>query len=87
MGRHHDPCRSADADNFGRSGGIRAGTKQGSDGRRPGAGQEPWRPHGPQAQADPHQQEEVRKRKAEGQSVRELGRSYNASPNTISRIK
>jgi DNA invertase Pin-like site-specific DNA recombinase len=35
----------------------------------------------------PHQQEEVRKRKAEGQSVRELGRSYNVSPNTISRIK
>ena len=35
----------------------------------------------------PHQQEEVRRRKAEGQSVRELGRSYNVSPNTISRIK
>jgi DNA invertase Pin-like site-specific DNA recombinase len=35
----------------------------------------------------PHQQEEVRKRKAEGQSVRELGRSYNVSPNTISRIR
>ena len=35
----------------------------------------------------PHQQDEVRKRKAEGQSVRELGRSYNVSPNTISRIR
>jgi DNA invertase Pin-like site-specific DNA recombinase len=35
----------------------------------------------------PHQQDEVRQRKAEGQSVRELGRSYNVSPNTISRIK
>jgi len=35
----------------------------------------------------PHQQEEVRKRKAEGQSVRELGRSYNVSPNTISRVR
>ncbi|MDB5620673.1 recombinase family protein [Tardiphaga sp.] len=35
----------------------------------------------------PHQQAEVRKRKAEGQSVRELGRSYNVSANTISRIK
>lgn len=34
-----------------------------------------------------HQQDEVRKRKAEGQSVRELGRSYNVSPNTISRIR
>jgi putative ABC transport system substrate-binding protein len=31
----------------------------------------------------PHQQEEVRRRKAEGQSVRELGRSYNVAPNTI----
>lgn len=35
----------------------------------------------------PHQMDEVRKRKAEGQSVRDLGRSYNVSPNTISRIK
>ncbi|QDM26230.1 recombinase family protein [Tardiphaga sp. vice304] len=35
----------------------------------------------------PHQQAEVRKRKAEGHSVRELGRSYNVSANTISRIK
>ena len=35
----------------------------------------------------PHQQDEVRKRKAEGQSVRELGRSYNVSPNTISRVR
>lgn len=34
-----------------------------------------------------HQQVEIRKRKAEGQSVRELGRSYNVSPNTISRIR
>jgi DNA invertase Pin-like site-specific DNA recombinase len=35
----------------------------------------------------PHQQAEVRKRREEGQSVRELGRSYNVSPNTISRIR
>jgi len=35
----------------------------------------------------PHQQEEVRRRKAEGMSVRELGRSYNVSPNTISRVR
>jgi DNA invertase Pin-like site-specific DNA recombinase len=35
----------------------------------------------------PRQQEEIRRRKAEGQSVRELGRSYNVSPNTISRIR
>jgi len=34
-----------------------------------------------------HQQEEVRKRKFDGQSVRELARSYNVSPNTISRIR
>ena len=34
-----------------------------------------------------HQRDEVRKRKAEGQSVRELGRSYNVSPNTISRVR
>ena len=34
-----------------------------------------------------HQQAEVRKRKAEGHSVRDIGRTYNVSPNTISRIK
>jgi DNA invertase Pin-like site-specific DNA recombinase len=42
---------------------------------------------GPKFKLTPHQQEEVRKRKAEGQSVRDLGRSYNVSPNTISRIR
>jgi hypothetical protein len=31
--------------------------------------------------------DEVRRRKAQGQSVRELGRSYNVSPNTISRVR
>ena len=34
-----------------------------------------------------HQIEEIRKRKQNGESVRELGRSYNVSPNTISRVK
>ena len=33
-----------------------------------------------------HQIEEVRRRKLSGESVRELGRSYNVSPNTISRV-
>jgi hypothetical protein len=32
----------------------------------------------------PHQQDEVRKRKADGQSVRELGRSYSPDPVHIS---
>jgi DNA invertase Pin-like site-specific DNA recombinase len=35
----------------------------------------------------PHQIEEIRKRKLAGESVRELGRSYNVSPNTISRAR
>jgi DNA invertase Pin-like site-specific DNA recombinase len=34
-----------------------------------------------------HQIQEVKKRKLAGESVRELGRSYNVSPNTISRIQ
>ena len=34
-----------------------------------------------------HQIDEIRKRKLAGESVRELGRSYNVSPNTISRVK
>jgi hypothetical protein len=34
----------------------------------------------------PHQ-EEVRKRKADGQSVRELGWSYNVSPSAISWVR
>jgi hypothetical protein len=35
----------------------------------------------------PHQIAEVRNRKAEGESVRFLARSYNVSPNTISRVR
>jgi DNA invertase Pin-like site-specific DNA recombinase len=35
----------------------------------------------------PHQQDEVRERKRAGLSVRELARSYNVSPNTISRVQ
>lgn len=34
-----------------------------------------------------HQIEEIRKRKLAGESVRELARSYNVSPNTISRVR
>lgn len=34
-----------------------------------------------------HQQREVRDRKARGESVREIARTYNVSPNTISRVK
>jgi DNA invertase Pin-like site-specific DNA recombinase len=34
-----------------------------------------------------HQIDEIRKRKLAGESVRELGRSYNVSPNTISRVR
>lgn len=34
----------------------------------------------------PHQQAEVRSRKANGESVREIARSYNVSPSTISRV-
>jgi DNA invertase Pin-like site-specific DNA recombinase len=35
----------------------------------------------------PHQIAEVRDRKAAGESVRFLARSYNVSPNTISRVR
>lgn len=34
----------------------------------------------------PHQQAEVRVRKVNGESVREIARSYNVSPSTISRV-
>jgi DNA invertase Pin-like site-specific DNA recombinase len=61
---------------------IRARTAEGRE-RAKGRGVRMGRKH----KLTPHQQAEVRKRKAEGQSVRELGRSYNVSPNTISRIK
>ena len=61
---------------------IKARTAEGRE-RAKGRGVRMGRKH----KLTPHQQEEVRKRKAEGQSVRELGRSYNVSPNTISRIK
>ena len=61
---------------------IKARTAEGRE-RAKGRGVRMGRKH----KLTPHQQEEVRRRKAEGQSVRELGRSYNVSPNTISRIK
>ena len=61
---------------------IKARTAEGRE-RAKGRGIRMGRKH----KLTPHQQDEVRKRKAEGQSVRELGRSYNVSPNTISRIK
>ncbi len=35
----------------------------------------------------PHQVAEVRQRKANGESVRQLARSYRVSPNTISRVR
>ena len=35
----------------------------------------------------PHQKNEVRERKAAGESVRQLARSYRVSPNTISRVR
>ena len=35
----------------------------------------------------PHQIAEVRERKAGGESVRQLARSYRVSPNTISRVR
>ena len=35
----------------------------------------------------PHQIAEVRDRKANGESVRLLARSYGVSPNTISRVR
>jgi len=61
---------------------IKARTAEGRE-RAKGRGVRMGRKH----KLTPHQQEEVRKRKAEGQSVRELGRSYNVSPNTISRVR
>jgi DNA invertase Pin-like site-specific DNA recombinase len=35
----------------------------------------------------PHQVAEIRQRKANGESVRQLARSYRVSPNTISRVR
>ena len=61
---------------------IKARTAEGRE-RAKGRGVRMGRKH----KLTPHQQDEVRKRKAEGQSVRELGRSYNVSPNTISRVR
>src|SRR5437763_825373 len=61
---------------------IKARTAEGRE-RAKGRGVRMGRKH----KLTPHQRDEVRKRKAEGQSVRELGRSYNVSPNTISRIR
>ena len=61
---------------------IKARTAEGRE-RAKGRGVRMGRKH----KLTAHQRDEVRKRKAEGQSVRELGRSYNVSPNTISRVR
>ena len=61
---------------------IKARTAEGRE-RAKGRGVRMGRKH----KLTPHQQDEVRRRKAEGMSVRELGRSYNVSPNTISRTR
>jgi len=42
---------------------------------------------GPKFKLNPHQIEEIRKRREAGESCRFLARSYGVSPNTISRIK
>jgi DNA invertase Pin-like site-specific DNA recombinase len=61
---------------------IKARTTEGRE-RAKGRGVQMGRKH----KLTPHQQTEVRKRKADGDSVREIARSYNVSPNTISRIR
>ena len=42
---------------------------------------------GPKHKLTPYQQQEARARKAAGEAVREIGRSYNVSASTISRLK
>ena len=42
---------------------------------------------GPKFKLSPHQIDEVRRRKENGESCRFLARSYGVSPNTISRVK
>ena len=61
---------------------IKARTAEGRE-RAKGRGVRMGRKH----KLTPHQMDEVRKRQAEGHSVRDLGRSYNVSPNTISRVR
>lgn len=61
---------------------IKARTSEGRE-RARGRGVRMGRKH----KLTPHQQDEVRKRKSQGDSVRDIGRSYNVSPNTISRIR
>jgi DNA invertase Pin-like site-specific DNA recombinase len=42
---------------------------------------------GPRYKLTAHQRQEVLARKAAGESLRAIGRSYNVSPNTISRVR
>jgi DNA invertase Pin-like site-specific DNA recombinase len=61
---------------------IKAGQPKAAQGPRRGGvrlGRKPKLTH--------HQIAEIRRRKLAVESVRELGRSYNVSPNTISRIQ
>ena len=85
MGRHHHAARPADADRLGGLAEferelirIRTGEGGRGQGERQSLGRKP--------KLTPHQEQEAIRCRDEGASVREIARTYNVSPSTISRL-
>ena len=86
MGRHHDITRAADADRARRACRVRARPNPSTHGRRAGAAVARGVKIGRKPKLTPHQQKEALKRREQGEPVREIGRSFNVSHSTISRL-
>ena len=86
MGRHHDIARPADADRAWRAGGVRARFIRARTGegraRAVARGQKMGRP----PKLTRHQKAEAIKRRERAGTLADIGRSYNVSPATISRL-
>jgi DNA invertase Pin-like site-specific DNA recombinase len=54
--------------------------------RRPSAGRGAEAENGPTVQTHDHQKREAIKRRQQGETLADIGRSYNVSPATISRL-
>jgi DNA invertase Pin-like site-specific DNA recombinase len=86
VGRHHDIARALDADRARRAGGVRARSYPRAHRRRPRAGRGARAENGPTAQTNAAPEAAIRRRDTGDKTLADIGRSYNVSPATISRL-
>jgi hypothetical protein len=86
VGRHHDIARALDADRARRAGGVRARSYPRAHRRRPRAGRGARAENGPTAQTNAAPEAAIRRRDTGDETLADIGRSYNVSPATISRL-